>query len=97
MSSSRASVILMALRDIAQEADVAHREIELNAVEDELIRIRGGCHCERLAHARMNRQVRASVFHGLNGDVAQVSIQQDAAFDRAGHFSTIEGAFARLS
>jgi hypothetical protein len=97
MTSSRASVILMALRDIAQDADIDRREIELNAVEDELIRIRGGCRCEREAHGHVNRQVTARVFHGLRHDIAQIDIRQDNHSDMAGHDTTIKLAFANLT
>ena len=44
------AVIRGALNAIASE-DAEHRRIMLDAVEDELSRIRGGCRCERLLKA----------------------------------------------
>ena len=45
-----AKIILGALRVIESEQDHLHRETMLDAVEDELRRIRGGCRCERRLH-----------------------------------------------
>lgn len=64
--------------DVIASEDPEHQRIMLDAVEEELIRIRGGCRCERLARkdGRITNVV-ATVFHGHDCDVVQVKKMQD--------------------
>ena len=94
--NSRAKAVLMILRDIAAIEDTLHREHEFDAVENELIQLRGGCRCERTVKGKTNRMVDVRLFHGIRDDFAQVSVRQDDIADRAGHGNTIGDAYRKL-